>query len=523
MNGRDDTKSKGNSGGPGNAGRSDQQTANTGHLHTPNARIIGQAPKAQQVPASPATETDPKLVPDAIQMVEKSKPVNDNNNPTNGIGENVVTDAAASPDTALTEGSTEKVTSDQSAVPEAKEHQQDTPAETRQTVDPASSFKGDSSLDNVKGNWKPELRGGTGGTGGPGQEKESTTIGASNPNHKKKNGGAAALTPDYFAPGTFGDDPMLYQYKHLVGTTGAMGGKGDDPNITKLSPGQSVTPKDMVDVKTEFERKLENLDEKKTLEFLHEQMVVTKEVINTALANQLSVAWPSGGFFSHQKKLILKRNGNWGEEIEPILKELGVSRRTMDKYVNIYSTPGILNHPGLGIDLAEEAIQAMKPVLHMLDKEDPLADFLKINGMPLDYSQVKRRDLRTITKNAIATNKMRRNGIPVDYKITSDFIRLAKKVTPIDLAVMNDRKERGLEPLDYMREVIAANGARPGAREEEVPVKRRIKYFNGESVKMVDQIKAILEDDSTDKDKIDKTHLETLRNAVNDLFTRFFS
>lgn len=40
---------------------------------------------------------------------------------------------------------------------------------------------------------------------------------------------------------------------------------------------------------------------------------------------------------------------------------------------------------------------------------------------------------------------------------------------------------------------------------------------------MVDHINAILMDDTADKDKIDKTHLESLRKALDDMLTRFFA
>ncbi|WP_144004923.1 hypothetical protein [Solidesulfovibrio fructosivorans] len=210
-----------------------------------------------------------------------------------------------------------------------------------ENFDPLANFPGMSNTNHKENQKKEKLEGsindkdnsgrtggtgGAGGTGGPGQADDPTTVDVGAPNGGKNDGGAVPLQPEYFAPDELGEDPMAYQYKHIVGSTGAMGGKGDAPKITKLGPGQIVSSKDMEEAAAEFERKIKTLSEKETLEQLYRQNTIAKDVISTAQRKMLSVAWAQGAIFKQMRNHILTRNGNWGEEIDLILKEIEMSR-----------------------------------------------------------------------------------------------------------------------------------------------------------------------------------------------------
>ncbi|WP_144004924.1 hypothetical protein [Solidesulfovibrio fructosivorans] len=79
----------------------------------------------------------------------------------------------------------------------------------------------------------------------------------------------------------------------------------------------------------------------------------------------------------------------------------------------------------------------------------------------MDYTQANKRELNELTQAVIVHEKLRNADIKGDYKVIRDFLRLGKKFTPVDKAVMKDRQDRGLNPIEYMREVVAAKGARP--------------------------------------------------------------
>lgn len=389
----------------------------------------------------------------------------------------------------------------------------------------SESEKNSGNSDSTKSSQSPSVTGFTGGTGGPGSATHPHTI-----SHEAISKGAAdekldssALKPEYMAPWETEDDPVKYQYMHFVGTTGAMGGKGDEQTLAKVKAGAPVTTKAMDIAAAQIEEQIKTLNEEDTRSHLLRQSTISKEVISTAQSKMLGVAWIQGKLLVHLKSQVQERKGNWGSEAEKLLIEMKISRRTMDKYINISSTPGILNHPGLGIDAAEMLYQAMSPIRHMLGAEDHVSAFFEVNQATVDYAEINKRDLTRLVKTVIVHEKLRRKGISGNISLIGDFLVLAEKFTSEDLAIMVDRKNNGNDPFDYMREVITNNGKRLNTEDESIPPKQRIKYINAESVKFREYIEALLKDASINKDKIDKSHLEALQSAVSEILDRFFS
>ena len=71
-----------------------------------------------------------------------------------------------------------------------------------------------------------------------------------------------------------------------------------------------------------------------------------------------------------------------------------------------------------------------------------------------------------------------------------------------------------------MEEVIANNGTRLNEASDTQSPKQPIKYINAETVKLKSSIDRLLQENA-DLKKIDKTHLEALRAAVDNLLGRF--
>jgi hypothetical protein len=203
-----------------------------------------------------------------------------------------------------------------------------------------------------------------------------------------------------------------------------------------------------------------------------------------------------------------------------------LKKRTREKYMNIAEFPGILNHAPIGIDDAERLIQLLKPIRHLLDKTDPITCFFKQNDVVLDYQLIEKHELRTSIQAVITKDKLVRKDIEAEIKLCQDFSKVAGKLQSEDVAVMLDRKakEGNTGPIAYMEEIIRRNGVRLSAEgetsEKSLP-KRPVKYVNAESVKLKDTLQHLVSL-KEDPKKLDRSHLEALRAAIDDAISYAF-
>jgi len=359
-------------------------------------------------------------------------------------------------------------------------------------------------------------KGTVGGTGGPGLDGKE---------------GGIPVPEDYksqSAPSPSGaldaiNDPVAYQYAHIIGSTGAMGATPDA--LEKFpAPGKTVTNDVMNAASENMKQQIGTLSEEETLAQLKKQESKSESVFASARANMLSIAFVIGLLLHHLRDLVIAGKKNWVEYITksmPMLKT-----RTREKYMSIAGFPGILNHAPLGIDDAERLIQLLSPIQHLLDKSDPITCFFKQNGVVLDYQLIERHELRTLVQAVIDKDKLAQKKIETDIKLSQDFSKVAGKLKPEDVAVMLDRKikEGDNGPIAYMQEIIRRNGVRLSAEgdtsDTSLP-KRPIKYINAESIKFKDTLLSLM-NGQEDIKKLDRTHLEALRVAINDAISYAF-
>jgi hypothetical protein len=347
--------------------------------------------------------------------------------------------------------------------------------------------------------------GGTGGTGGAG--KKPATEPASPP-------APISLTPVASISGD-DDDPMRHMLMHFIGSTGAMGGK---PNPVKIEAGKPIPQETLQQVVGGAVKQIGKLSKVKTLHEVKNQCQAANGVFNSAHSKMVNINYMIGCLLMHLKKLVIEDGENWGDYTQTNLPEM--SRRTIDKCINLANTPGILTHAYLGVDAAEQVIQTISPIKHMLSKEDPIGDLFKRNGIILNYGQIEKGSLKSIVQGVISREKLQKKDMEIDVTVSIDFHKLAGAVTAVDVAVMLDRKEHGLSPQGYMEEVIANNGTRPNEVSRDTSSKPPIKYINAETVKLKSSIDRLLEN-GLDIKKLDKTHLEALKTAVDNLLGRF--
>jgi len=308
------------------------------------------------------------------------------------------------------------------------------------------------------------------------------------------------------------DETMRHLVTHFQGATGAMGGK-PEPDV-HLEEGKPVPLETLQRVTNNTMGQIEKLNKEETLRQLKEENLAAEGVFSSARAKMVNIGYLMGCLLVHLKKLVIAEDENWGEYISREFPEM--SRRTRDKCMNLANTSGILTHAHLGTDAAELVIQAIKPIKHMLSKEDPISDLFARNGITINYAQIEKSDLTPLVKGVITRQKLLQKDIEVDVRVSTDFNKVAGAVTAVDIAVMLDRKEHGLAPQAYMEEVIANNGMRPNEVSDTKSAKQPIKYINAETVKLKSSIDRLLEE-KADLKKLDKTHLEALRASVNNL------
>ena len=346
--------------------------------------------------------------------------------------------------------------------------------------------------------------GATGGTGAPGGIPSTDPLSPPLP---------PATTAAYIGED---DDPMRHMLMHFQGSTGAMGGT-PAPDI-QIKDGKSITQEKLARVVENTNAQIAKLNRKETLQQLRSQHLAADGVFSAARAKMINIAYVIGCLLDHYKKLVKEDGENWAEAIRQDLPDM--SRRTIDKYLNIANTPGILKHAYLGIDAAEQIIQIISPIKHLLSKTDPIGELFERNGVALNYDEIDKGTLKDVVKGVIWREKLLKKDIEVDVRVTTDFSKIAGAVTPVDIAVMVDRKEHGDSPENYMKEVIANNGIRSSDTSEKQFPNKPIKYINAETVKLKSSIDRLLEGNS-DLKKLDKTHLEALRAAVDMLLDRF--
>jgi len=358
--------------------------------------------------------------------------------------------------------------------------------------------------------------GNVGKTGGPGPRGKEGGI----PGLEDHEGQPAPISSGVLDAIT---DPMVYQYAHFIGSTGAMGATPEE--LEKLpSPGKPVTNDVMHAAAENMERQIGTLSEEETLAQLKKQESKSESVFASARANMLSIAFVIGLLLNHLRDLVIAGKKNWVEYITKTMPNL--KTRTREKYMSIAGFPGILNHAPLGIDDAERLIQVLNPIQHLLDKSDPITGFFKQNGFVLDYQLIERHELRTLVQAVIDKDKLAQKKIEMDIKLSQDFSKVAGKLQAEDVAVMLDRKakEGNTGPIAYMEEIIRRNGARLSAERDtsytSLP-KRPIKYINGESIKFKDTLLSLM-NGQEDIKKLDRTHLEALRAAINDAISYAF-
>lgn len=348
--------------------------------------------------------------------------------------------------------------------------------------------------------------GATGGTGAPGSMP--STAPASPP-----------LPPSIPPTGEYAseeDDPMRHMLMHFQGATGAMGGT-PEPNV-KMQSGTPIPQETLVRVAENTTGQIEKLSKEETLRQLKSQHLEAGRIFSAARSKMINIGYLIGCLLAHYKKLVIKDGENWAEAIKNNLPEM--SRRTIDKYLNLASTPGILNHAHLGIDAAEQVIQTIAPLKSFLSKDDPIGHLFEMHGMPLNYDQMEKGNLKHVVRGVLTRIKLQRKEIEITAKIATDFSRLAGAVTAVDIAVMLDRQEHGGSPEKYMEEVIANNGTRPNEASDVHTSKQPIRYINAETVKLKNSIDRLLEENA-DLKKVDKTHLEALRAAVDSLLEKY--
>ena len=348
--------------------------------------------------------------------------------------------------------------------------------------------------------------GGTGGVGGDGK-KPTTEPASSLP--------PIRVTPVASISGD-DDDPMRHMVMHFQGSTGAMGGT-PEPNV-QLEGGKPVPTEMLERVTANTSDQIEKLSKEKTLQQLKSQHMAAEGVFGSARSKMVSIGYIIGRLLVHLKSLVTAEGENWGDYIERELPEM--KRRTREKCMNLANTPGILTHAYLGIDATEQVIQAIKPIKHMLSKEDPIGDLFKRNGIILNYDQIEKENLKSTVQGVIMREKLQKKDMEIDVTVCIDFIKLAGPLTAVDVAVMLDRKEHGLLPQGYMEEVINKNGTRLDEVSSDTSSKPPIKYINAETVKLKSSIDRLLKN-GFDIKKLDKTHLEALKTAVEDLLGRF--
>ncbi len=347
--------------------------------------------------------------------------------------------------------------------------------------------------------------GATGGTGAPGGMPSTDPLSPPPP--------PPAPTVGYLGED---DDPMRHMLMHFQGSTGAMGGT-PEPDV-QIEDGKPVPQETLARVAGNVTDQIEKLNREETLRQLKSQTLTADGVFSAARAKMVNIAYVIGCLLAHYKKLVIADGENWADASKKDLPEM--SRRTIDKYLNLANTPGILKHAYLGIDAAEQIIQIVSPIKHILSKEDPIGDLFERNGVALNYDEIDKVTLKDVVKGVISREKLLKKGLDVEVRITTDFSRIAGAVTPVDIAVMIDRKEHDLSPQAYMEEVIGKNGMRPNEASDTQSPKQPIKYINAETVKLKSSIERLLEE-KADLKKLDKTHLEALRAAVDTLLDRF--
>ncbi|WP_428561153.1 MAG: hypothetical protein ACP59X_18290 [Solidesulfovibrio sp. DCME] len=361
----------------------------------------------------------------------------------------------------------------------------------------------DSNLDNESASMNSI--GATGGTGASGGMPSTDPLSPPPP-------------PSTPAIGSLGedDDPMRHMLMHFQGSTGAMGGT-PEPDV-QIEDGKPVPMETLARVAENTTGQIEKLSKEETLRQLKSQNVAAEGVFSSARSKMVSIGYIIGCLLVHLKSLVTAENENWGDYIEREFPEM--KRRTREKCMNLANTPGILKHAYLGIDAAELVIQAIKPIKTMLSKEDPIGDLFERNGVVLNYDQIEKGSLTSLVKGVIMRQKLLQKELDINVQITSDYNKVVGAVTPVDIAVMLDRKEHGRSPEEYMKEVISKNGVRPNEVSDTQSSKQPIKYINAETVKLKSSIERLLEE-KADLKKLDKTHLEALRAAVDTLLDRF--
>ena len=313
-----------------------------------------------------------------------------------------------------------------------------------------------------------------------------------------------------------GDETMRHLVMHFQGATGAMGGKPEQD--VHIEAGKPIPVETLQRVTTNMTDQIEKLNKDQTLLQLKEQNMAAEGVFGSARAKMVNIGYVIGCLLAHLKKLVMAEGTeNWGDYISREFPEM--SRRTREKCMNLANTSGILKHADIGVDAAELVIQAIKPIKHMLSKEDPIGDLFARSGITFNYAQIEKGHLTPMIKGVITRQKLLQKDLDVDVRVSTDFNKVAGSVTAVDIAVMLDRKEHGLSPQGYMEEVIANNGTRPNDASDTNSPKKPIKYINAETVKLKSFIEHLLED-KADLKKLDLTHLEALSTAVNNLIAR---
>jgi len=345
----------------------------------------------------------------------------------------------------------------------------------------------------------------TGGTGGPGGVPSSGTEDVSLPKP----------VPTVGAPGN-DDDPMRHMLMHFQGSTGAMGGK-PEPDA-QVEEGKPIPQEMLQRVVENTTGQIEKLTKDEALLQLKSQHVAAEEIYASARTKMVNIGYLIGCLLAHLKSLVIAEGENWGDFSDRELPEM--SRRTRDKCMNLADTPGILKHAYLGTDAAEQVIQIIKPIKHMLSKEDPISDLFERSGIKLNYAEIEKSELKLLVQAVITRQKLLPKKIDIEVQTIIDFSKVAGPVTAIDTAVMLDRVAHELSPAEYMVEVIAKNGLRPNDVSDTNSPKHPIKYINAETVKLKNSIDRLLEEEVNLK-KLDKTHLEALRTAVDNLLRRF--
>jgi len=147
-------------------------------------------------------------------------------------------------------------------------------------------------------------------------------------------------------------------------------------------------------------------------------------------------------------------HGKWTPFVREHFK--GLEQRTLQDYQKIATVKCVERHLDLGVTKLVK-LASLVAKANLASEEDPIQVILDTASAKFSYQS---EDYELLANVAIANHRIVQEGLLVDPAALFSFVEGGYAITGKDIKEMNEMQEAGLDPTEFLREVVKSAGGR---------------------------------------------------------------